>query len=255
MKCIILAAGYATRLYPLTENQPKPLLNIADKPIMEHIIEKIDELKEIDEIFIVTNNKFFNHFNDWNKNFSSRFKIKVINDGTLSNDDRLGAIGDLNFVIKSENIDEDFVQISGDNLFQFSLKDMHQHFNEKKHISIALYDVKNIEEAKKMGICAINEESKVIDFEEKPENPKSTLCSIGVYFYPRIVKDHLNQYLSEGNSSDMPGKFMEWLHKKDHVHGFVFDKEGERWFDIGGFEALEEAKKDYEQRLQKEQKL
>ncbi|MAG08132.1 hypothetical protein CMO89_01560 [Candidatus Woesearchaeota archaeon] len=249
MKCILLAAGYATRLYPLTENQPKPLLKISGKPIIEHIIEKVDEIKEIDEIFIVTNNKFFEHFNEWNKGFSSRFKIKILNDGTLSNDDRLGAIGDLNFVIKTENINEDFLQISGDNLFQFGLKDMHKGFDEKKNISIALYDVRNIEEAKKLGICAVDENSKVIDFEEKPAEPKSTLCSIGVYFYPKATVELLNQYLTEGNSSDMPGKFMEWLHKRSHVHGFVFDKAEEKWFDIGSFEALEEAKREYEQKV------
>jgi len=246
MKCIVLAAGYATRLYPLTKDLPKPLLKIAGKPILEHIIENIDEIKDIDEIFIVTNNKFFNHFNSWNNNFNSRFKIKILNDGTLSNDDRLGAIGDLNFVIKTENIDDDFLQISGDNLFQFGLLPMYEKFRDEKKIMIALYDIKNIEEAKKMGICAVDDNNKVINFEEKPPEPKSTLCSIGVYFYPKIVVDLLNQYLSEGNSADMPGRFLEWLYKKTDVYGFVFDKPNKKWFDIGGFEALGEAKKEYE---------
>ena len=151
IKCVLLGAGYATRLYPLTLNQPKPLLDVKGKPIAEYLIRKIEETEVVDEIFIVTNNKFYNQFQEWSKNFNSKIPIKILNDKTLSNEDRLGAIGDINFAIKAENIQEDLVIISGDNLFKFDLKDMHDLFKNQEQHLIALYDVKTDQEAKKFG--------------------------------------------------------------------------------------------------------
>lgn len=240
MKCILLCAGYGTRLYPLTKNQPKALLNVANKPIIEHIINKIELIDEVDTIYIITNDRFYQNFSDWQKTFNSKKQVKIINDNTNSNENRLGAIGDLHFVITNENIQEDLLLISGDNLFEFSLLDMHAQFKNKKTNTIALYDVKKLEEAKRFGVVKLDDENKVIAFQEKPEFPESTLSSIGIYFYPKETLDLIKTYLREGNSPDMPGMLLEWLHKKSPVHGFVFDGK-QKWFDIGSLESLEEA--------------
>lgn len=251
MKCIILCAGYAMRLYPLTENQPKPLLKIAEKAIVEHILEKISEIDEIRDVYIITNNKFYSHFSEWVDEYKSktRLKIKVINDGTKSNDDRLGAIGDIDFVIKKEKIKDDVLIVSGDNLFEFGLLGIYAEHKKKNRAIIALYDVKRLEEAKKFGIVMADENLKITGFEEKPLIPKSTLASIGIYFYPKNSINKIGQYLKEGNSKDAPGYFIKWLHQREHVHGYVFDSDTHKWFDIGSHESLKEADEHYRKKL------
>ena len=245
MKAIILAAGYGTRLYPLTKNKAKPLLEVAGKPMVNHIMEKIEEIEEIDKIIVITNNKFYSQFVEWSSKFNSKIPIKVLNDGTLSNDDRLGAIGDVNFAIDKENIEDDILIVNGDNLFQFSLKEMYNTFKQKQQHVISLYDVKTENEAKKFGIVSVDENNKIIEFKEKPEQPKSTLASIGIYLYPKQIKDLIKEYLEQGNNPDKTGEFVEWLYKKEKVHGFVFDNPDEKWFDIGSFGSLEQANKEW----------
>lgn len=256
MKCIILCAGYATRLYPLTENQPKPLLKIAGKAIIEHILEIVEEIDEIKDIFIITNNKFYKNFNEWLPEFKSktRLNIKIINDGTLSNDDRLGAIGDINFVIKKEKIKDDVLIVSGDNLFEFGLTGIYAEHKKKNKAVIALYDVKKLEEAKKFGIVIADKDLKIIGFHEKPQEPKSTLASIGIYFYPKDTLKKVSKYLEQGNSKDAPGYFLQWLHKEEQVHGYVFDSEKHSWFDIGSNESLKEADDFYKAKINKTKK-
>ena len=244
---MILCAGYGTRLYPLTKNKAKPLLEVAGKPMVEHIMAKIEELEDIDEIILITNNKFYNQFKAWASGFESKIPIKILNDKTLSNEDRLGAIGDIDFAIKEEGIDDDLLIVSGDNLFQFSLKEMQNKFKKKKQHLIALYDVKTEKEAQKFGIVAVDEDDRIIDFEEKPEKPRSALASIGIYFYTKNIISQIKQYLEEGNPSDRPGDLLQWLHKREPVYGFIFDKPDEKWFDIGSFESLEEANKEWKE--------
>ncbi len=187
MKAIILAAGYGTRLYPLTLNKPKPLLEVAGKPIIEHIINKIEEVEEIDKVFIVTNAKFYKNFKEWCERFKSEKKIKIINDKTKSNEDRLGSLGDINFVIEKEKIKEDALIIAGDNFFHFSLKEFLESLRRPDKSAVVLYDVKDRELAKQYGIVGVNEENRMMEFQEKPAEPKSTLASTGVYFYPAFV--------------------------------------------------------------------
>jgi glucose-1-phosphate thymidylyltransferase len=168
MKAIIPAAGYATRLYPLTQDKPKPLLPVAGKPMIEYIIEKILELGVVDHIYIVTNARFYKNFVSWQESFSCSIPIKIINDGTTSNEDRLGAIGDKVLVMKQEKIDDEILDISGDNLFNYSLKEMYALFKEFNAEVIGLFDVKTNEQAKKLGICAINDKKVITQFVEKP---------------------------------------------------------------------------------------
>ena len=241
MDAIILAAGYATRLYPLTENTPKPLLNVAGKPIIEHIIKKLEQITHINKIYIVTNDKFEQYFRKWLGNFDAEKPIEIINDGTKSNQDRLGAIGDINHAIDSKNLDNDIIVVAGDNLFELSLMDVANFFKKKKSNVIVLYDVKDTELAKHYGIVEVNNNI-IVNFEEKPLNPKSTLASTGIYLFPKKTISLIKKYIDQGNNPDKTGSFIEWLHKRDVVYSYVSDK---KWYDIGSIEQLEKANKYY----------
>jgi glucose-1-phosphate thymidylyltransferase len=241
MKAIILAAGYATRLFPITENFPKPLIPINNKPMIEYVMDKILDLN-IKEIYIVTNEKFYTHFTEWASKYQLDCKITIVNDKTTSNDDRLGAIGDIQYTIKENNIQEDILVIGADNLFKFSLKNAYNTFKEKNKATIVAYDVKKLELAKKYGVVSINENKKVLSFIEKPDKPESTLCAICVYFYPKEVISLIDKYISEGNNKDAPGNLPAWLINADEVYAESYD---EPWYDVGGFESLKEAKEVY----------
>ncbi len=239
---IILAAGYATRLYPLTKDKPKPLLEIGGKPILDHIIKKIEKIEEVDEVFIVTNAKFSGHFQGWLTEFKSQKKIKIINDQTTSNEARLGSLGDVNFVIDQENIKESVLIVAGDNLFEFSLKEFVESHKKHNKSAVALYDVQDKELAKHYGIVAVGDGGKMIEFEEKPSEPKSTLASTGVYIYPPHVLPMLQEFVKKYKNSDKAGNFLEWLHKKEHVYCYITK---EKWFDIGTLDQLEKAKEEF----------
>ena len=241
MDAIILAAGYAMRLYPLTENTPKPLLNVAGKPIIEHIIRKLEEIESINKIYIVTNDKFHQHFRKWLNNFESGKAIEVINDGTKSNEDRLGAFGDVYFVISSKNIDNDLIVVAGDNLFELSLREVANFFRKRKSNVIVLHDVKDFELAKHYGIVETSNDI-IVHFEEKPMSPKSTLASTGIYIFPKKTMELIKKYIAQGNNPDKTGSFIEWLHKRDKVHTYITDK---KWYDIGTIEQLEKANRHY----------
>ena len=242
MDAIVLAAGYATRLHPLTLNTPKPLLNVAGKPIIEHIIRKLEKIRTINKIYIVTNSKFEKNFRDWLKNFDAGNPIKIVNDGSTGNDDRLGALGDVHHTVVAKNIESDFIVVAGDNLFELSLDEVAAFFRKKQSNVIVLHDVKDIELAKHYGVVEVNANNIVINFEEKPSSPKSTLASTGIYMFPRKTIDLIKKYISQGNNLDKTGSFIEWLHKRDIVYSYVTEK---KWFDIGSFEQLEKANKYY----------
>ncbi|MBU0757862.1 MAG: nucleotidyltransferase family protein [Nanoarchaeota archaeon] len=249
IKAIILAAGYATRLYPLTENQPKSLLPIGGKPIIEHILFRIEEVDDIDEIFIVTNDKFNTHFTDWQKTYKSLKKIVIVNDWTTSNENRLGAVGDMHYVIEHQNIDHDLLVIAGDNLFEFSLIHLVRFFKEKKASVVALYDLGHIDKvANKLGVALVDDNLKVIDFEEKPAKPKSTLAATACYVFAKKDVEELEQMIKEHHMPDNSGDFIKHLAEKKHVYGFIFE---EQWYDIGSHDQYHNANKIY---LEKEKK-
>lgn len=245
MTILILAAGYATRLYPLTLNKPKSLLKIGKKLILEHIFGKISELNGIKDCFIVTNQKFFDKFKEWAKNFKFKIPIEAINDETTSNETRLGAIRDIEFVIKKKNIKDDLLIIGGDNLFEFSLVDFVDFSKQHKpNASLALFDIKDINKARIYGVAKIDSENLVIDFKEKPSQPESTLIATCIYFFPEQKLGLISKYLSSslGQKSDAPGNSIKWLSETDRVYGFVF---GESWYDIGDVESYKEADRKY----------
>ncbi|MBU4149683.1 MAG: nucleotidyltransferase family protein [Candidatus Omnitrophica bacterium] len=242
MKALLLAAGYATRLYPLTLDKPKPLLPVAGKPVLEYMLDIAEPLKEVDEIFVVTNHKFAVYFEEWSKGYKSNKKIVVVDDGTLSNDDRLGATGDIEFVIKDKGIKDDLLVLAGDNIFNTPLEGfLSFSYSKRPSVSIGLYDVKDLELAKKYGIVSLDKNNRVLEFQEKPANPLSTLAAKCLYFFPKENLDVLRAYLNTDNSGDAPGYFLQWLCKKEHMYGYIF--QDEKWFDIGDKESYEEANK------------
>ena len=238
----MLAAGYATRLYPLTQNTPKPLLKVGEKTIINYILTKLEEVKEVKDVYVVTNDKFYSTFVNWGKTVTSSFKLKIVNDGTKSNEDRLGAVGDIYFVVEQEKIKDDLLVIAGDNLFGFSLLDFVDFFKDKNSSIEAFHDLKDKHKVKSKYGIGIMQGSRVVDFEEKPTEPKSSLASTACYFFKKNDLLHIQNLVKTGKV-DAPGNLIKYLAEKSEVHGFVFD---EHWFDVGSFESLEEAKKVYE---------
>lgn len=243
MKALILSAGYATRLYPLTKEYPKPLLPIAKLPIINYNISKLDKIKEINEILVITNNKFFDNFLTWVKSAQSdtRIPIKVINDGTKTESDRLGAIGDIRFALEKEDIREDVVIIGGDNLFEDDLSDfMSFSCTKRPSVTIGVYDIKEISRAAKYGVVKLDSGMKILDFTEKPKLPESALVATCLYYIPQEKLKYFKEYFDSKSESDAAGSFISWLSRKEDVYSFVFRK---HWYDIGDFSAYQEADK------------
>jgi len=244
MKAVILAAGYATRMAQLTMNQSKPLINVAGKPIIEYILDKIKEVHKVDKIFIVTNHRFYDHFRVWLNNYNFPQKITLVDDGTISNDTRLGAIGDLRFTLDEQEIDDDLMLIAGDNLFQFSLSKLHGFFQEKKSSVMALCDLKEKEKlANKFGVAEIDANNRIINFEEKPARPKSTLCATVCYILKKEDVKLLGELFNSPQIPDNIGDTISFLISKTAVYGFPF---AESWIDIGSPEQLKEAEEFYQ---------
>lgn len=242
MTLIILAAGYAVRLEPLTSNTSKSLLPIGGKKMIERILEKVLKVKEISSVYIITNSKFFKNFSDWLNTYKHAKKISLICDGTTSNENRLGAIKDLEFVIKEESITGDILVVAGDNLFEFDMNDFLKFAKKKGGIAIAVHDIDSLALAKNFGVVKIDADNRVVDFEEKPENPQSTLISTGIYYFPKDKVAFINEYVKMQNKLDAPGHYIGWLSKRDYVYGFAFPED---WYDIGTMESYRKADEEY----------
>jgi len=243
MKVIVLAAGYATRLYPLTLSQPKPLLPVAGKPMVEHVLDNLAPIGGIDRIYVVTNARFAGHFQKWSEHYraaKSKFDFTVVNDGSTDDANKLGAIGDIHFVLRTQNVADDLIVVAGDNLFSEKLGDFGKFCREKNAPVLALYDVGNLEDIKKYSSIAVANDGRITSFEEKPKNPTSTLTGIALYFYPRATIPLIKQYIAEGNNPDQPGRLIQWLYARTAVYTWRVPG---LWFDIGSKETLEEANK------------
>ena len=236
MKCIILAAGYATRLYPLTKNTAKPLLKVGDKSILDHIIEKVERVEVVNEVFIVTNDKFYPDFVHWALGYRGKKSIKVINDETTTNDNRLGAIADIQYVIDDVELDDDLLVLAGDNLFDFELVDFVEFYERTGADCITTHELDDVEEIKRTGVIELNENGIVTSFEEKPKEPKSNLAVPPFYIYERETVPLIAQYLAEGENPDAPGNFIPWLVERKDVYAYQFT--GKR-YDIGTVESYE----------------
>ena len=237
MKSLILAAGYATRLYPLTLNQPKALLPINEKPIINYITEEIETIDAIDEIIVVSNEKFYPHFVQWKEEYSGKLPVTVVNDHTTDDTNKLGAVGDIQYVVETLGIDDELLIIAGDNIFTFKLKDFYNEYKNKNCDMILTKEINDIDELRRMANVSLNSDKKVIMMEEKPQNPQSNIAAFASYIYKKDTVKMIKQYLDEGNNPDAPGFFPSWLYKIKDVYAYTFTGE---CYDIGTPKAYKE---------------
>jgi glucose-1-phosphate thymidylyltransferase len=234
VKAIILAGGYATRLRPLTDDVSKCLLPVGGRPMLDWILDRIEQVEEIDGVHVVTNHRFAQDFEHW-----AMFKpgVTVHDDGTTSNEDRLGAIGDIAFTLEQAGIGHDDVMvIAGDNLFDYDLQSYVDFWRGKGVASaVAIRDVGDLRLASQYGVVALDDDDRVVEFVEKPEQPTGTLCATATYIYHREHLPLVGRYLAEGNPPDQSGSFFEWLRSREPVYGYWFTGV---WLDIGDKEQL-----------------
>jgi glucose-1-phosphate thymidylyltransferase len=241
MNALILAAGYATRLYPLTLNRPKPLLPVAGRPMIDHVLERMAPIGAFDRVFVVTNARFADQFEQWRAHYSGpvpRESLVVVNDGSTDDATKLGAIGDLNLVLARAQVDDDLVVIAGDNLFNTPLAGFGDRCRQVNAPVLGVYDVGSLDLIKKYSAITLDPAGRITRFEEKPQAPTSTLTGIALYFYPRAVLPLIRQYVAEGNNPDQPGRLVQWLYPR--VPFYTWNVPG-LWYDIGSKETLDEA--------------
>jgi len=237
MTAIILAAGYAQRLHPLTENKSKALLGLAGKPIISHIVESLHKIDDVDEIFVVTNDKFYRDFVIWQgiEQFSN---VEIINDGTTGEDNKLGAIGDIDFVIRQKNIDDDLFIVAGDSFFTFELRDFYEFYLTVGSDSVCVAELEDIELLRRFATAITNEQGIISELVEKAPEPKSNLGVYAIYIYQKDSVRKFSEYLSTGNSHDAPGYFLQWIYDKKDVYAYKISGE---ILDIGTLASYKEA--------------
>jgi glucose-1-phosphate thymidylyltransferase len=244
MKALILAAGYATRLYPLTKEYPKPLLEVRGRPIIDYIVSKLEAVELIDEIIVVTNSKFIPLFRKWAKDKSKVLPISLVDDLTSTLEDRLGAIGDMQFAIAKKRIKDETLVIGGDNLFDGDIREFIGFVRSKSNGPvIGTYDVRDKLKARHYGVVSLDAKKRIIDFQEKPKRPKSTLAAMCLYYFPEDLLGLVKKYVDDKDTSnDTTGSYIRWLKDKTPVYAYIF---GGRWYDIGNHKFLNEAKKKF----------
>ena len=237
MNAVILAAGYATRLYPLTLDRPKALLPVAGRPMVEHLLLRLEGVEGLDAIHLVTNSKFAGAFREWSARWDGQ-EVQIVDDGTSDEETKLGAIGDLELTIRAAAIDDDLIVLAGDNLFSESLAPFGAFARAKAAPVIGVYDVGDLEAIRRYNSITLDEDDRLTYFEEKPEHPRTTLTGIALYFYPRKSLGAVREYLAAGNNPDQPGRLIEWLYPREPVYAWRVPG---RWYDIGSAETLAEA--------------
>lgn len=240
MKCLILAAGYATRLYPLTENFPKPLLKVGEKTILDWLIDDIDAAGEVDEYVVISNHKFAHHFDAWAKGKAQ--KITVVDDGTSSNETRLGAVCDIQFAIEKLSLSDDMLVIAGDNVLDFSLTKFVSYAKAKGKSCIMRYYEPVEKKLTKCGVVEIDSSDRILSMEEKPANPRSNWCCPPFYYYTKEDSALVKRGIEAGCGTDAPGSFIAWLSGVTEV--YAMEMPGKR-YDIGNLESYEAVKREY----------
>jgi glucose-1-phosphate thymidylyltransferase len=241
MNALILAAGYATRLYPLTLTKAKPLLEVAGKPMIDWVLDNLAPIPDLERVYVVTNRKFVKDFQAWAEQYRSKrpkFTIEIIDDGSTDDSDKLGAIGDICLAITRHDLaNDDLIVVAGDNLFSEPLGDFAEAAKNSEAM-LATYDVGDLEAMKKYASITTDADGVITEFEEKPPNPKNTMAGIALYYYSRAVVPLITTYIAAGNNPDQPGRFIQWLYQRKPVKTFQIKG---TWFDIGSKETLEEA--------------
>jgi glucose-1-phosphate thymidylyltransferase len=241
MDAAVLCGGFAKRLWPLTKDRPKPLLPVSGKPILEYILERVEKLDCIDKIYISVNKRFEGQFKDFIRHRKTNRITELVVEPAGQEEEKLGSIGALKFLMENKKIDKDLIVIAGDNLFNFDLTEAAGFFRKIRKPVVVLYDCKSKEKVKrKFGVAVLDGSSRVTGFQEKPESPKSALISTGIYIFPKDVLKLMFEYLEERNNPDAPGFFIQWLHRKIPVYGFIMKG---NWFDIGSLEDYKAANK------------
>ncbi len=240
MKCLILAAGYATRLYPLTENFPKPLLNVKEKTILDWLIDDIDKLGAVDEYVVISNHKFAWRFQEWAN--AKHQKITVVDDGTSTNETRLGAVKDIQFAIDALSLDDDMLVIAGDNLLDFSLTKFIEYAKNKRTSCIMRYYESRKEKLQKSGVITVDDNDKILEMAEKPEGPKSNWCCPPFYYYTKADAKLVKKGIESDCGVDAPGSYIAWLCTQTAVH--AMEMPGKR-YDIGDLESYKRVQEDY----------
>ena len=240
MKCLILAAGYATRLYPLTENFPKPLLEVGGKTILDWLVDDIDSAGLVDEFVVISNHKFAYHFEKWAE--AKAMKVTVVDDGTGSNETRLGAVKDIQFAIDTLGLDDDMLVIAGDNVLDFSLTKFIAYAKEKATSCIMRYYEPEEKKLVKCGVVEIDEADKIVSMEEKPAAPKSHWCCPPFYYYTREDAKLVAKGIESGCGTDAPGSYIAWLCTQTPV--YAMEMPGKR-FDVGNLESYNKIKEEY----------
>ena len=240
MKCLILAAGYATRLYPLTENFPKPLLDVNGKTILDWLVDDIDTLGMMDEYVVISNHKFAHHFEAWAG--TKRQRVTVVDDGTSTNETRLGAVCDIQYAIDKLSLDDEMLVIAGDNVLDFSLTRFIKYAKEKGTSAIMRYYEADTKRLSKSGVVTVDENGLALDMVEKPEDPPSNWCCPPFYFYTREDARLVKAGIAAGCGTDAPGSYIAWLCHQTKVH--AMEMPGKR-YDIGNLESYEKVKKEY----------
>lgn len=244
MKCIILAAGYATRLYPLTESFPKPLLDVRGKSILEWLLSDLESLSEIDEVIVVSNHKFYDQFLRWRDTLTTRLSVTVIDDGSTENENRLGAVKDIAFAIQTCSIQDDILVIAGDNLLNFSIRGFIDFYKEKKAACIMRHFEPSVERLRRTGVVTVDEDSRVLDMQEKPTEPKSNWAVPPFYIYPGKELPSILEGISSNRCSvDAPGSFIAWFCKIADVYAYPMP--GKR-YDIGNMESYQAIRESYQ---------
>jgi len=240
MKCVILAAGYATRLYPLTENFPKPLLKVGKKAILDWLLEDIHTAGAVDEYIVISNHKFASHFRDWAAGHS--LPITVVDDGTSTNETRLGAVCDIQFAIDQLKLDDDLLIIAGDNVLDFSLTYFIRYAREKGTSCVMRYYEADAQRLRKSGVSEINENEVLLSLEEKPAQPKSNWCTPPFYFYTAADVKKIKDAIADGCGTDAPGSLVAWMCQHSTLHSM--EMPGSR-YDIGNLESYQKVQETY----------
>ena len=238
MKALLLAAGYATRLYPLTRDCAKPLLEIGGRPMLSHLLDRVAALPGMSEVVVVANHRFIDQFHVWAGGLASGLVVRILDDGSTSDDDKLGAIGDLSFALSEMGDEEDLLVVAGDNLLLFDLEPSWQEYRRRQRPLLLVRDVDPAVQSRYNEV-EVSASGRVTRFREKPKRPRSGKAAICLYFLPPGIASFVRRYLGTGGNTDAPGYFIEWLVAETEVHAVPL---GGEWFDVGSLETLQAAR-------------
>ncbi len=242
MKTIVIAAGYATRLGELTKNFPKPLLKIGKSTILGRMLDDIDRIPDIDEHIIVTNHKFAHIFEDWAKEQSYTKPVTIIDDGTETNDTRLGAVCDLLLAMKERAIDDDLLVVAADNILFFSFQEFVDFFKKKQTSCIMCHEQPSIEKLQRTGVIVVDDQMRVLNMEEKPQEPKSHWAVPPFYIYKKEDLELVRHSVENGCGKDAPGNLAHYMADNATLHAWPMTAGR---FDIGSLDTYYEAVEKY----------